>query len=102
LQLTLHWKSYELAFFKLPTRALDCQANQRIRATTTRTTARGSVMTSWLLVMSLYFGGSASVTTVPNLSSAAECFRIAESINQFAPRRMQFKCVEVYNAKETK
>jgi hypothetical protein len=59
-------------------------------------------MTSWLLVMSLYFGNSASVTTVPNLATAAECFRIAESINQFAPRRMQFKCVEVYNAESKK
>jgi hypothetical protein len=59
-------------------------------------------MTSWLLVMSLYFGNSASVVTVPNLATSAECFRVAESINLFAPRRMQFKCVEVYNAEVKK
>ena len=59
-------------------------------------------MTSWLLVMSMYYGNSAGVTVVPNLSTPAECFRVAESINQFAPKRMQFKCIEVYNAKEKK
>jgi len=59
-------------------------------------------MKSWLLVMSLYYGNSANVVTVPNLATSAECLRVAESINLFAPRRMQFKCVEVYNAESNK
>ena len=59
-------------------------------------------MTSWLLVMSMQFGSSASVVTVPNLATPAECFRVAESINLFAAKRMQFKCVEVYNAEAKK
>ena len=62
----------------------------------------GDEMTSWLLVMALHYDRSASVTVVPNLSTPAECFRVAESINQFAPKRMQYKCVEVYNAEPRK
>ena len=60
------------------------------------------MVTSWLLVMAMQFDRSASVTVVPNLASPAECFRVAESINVFAPRRMPFKCVEVYNAEPRK
>ena len=59
-------------------------------------------MTSWLLVMAMQYDRSASVTIVPNISTPAECFRVADSINLFAPKRMQFKCVEVYNAEVKK
>lgn len=60
------------------------------------------MVTSWLLVMAMTYDRSASVTVVPNLATSAECMRVAESINQFAPRRMQFKCVEVYNKEPAK
>lgn len=60
------------------------------------------MVTSWLLVMAMQYDRSASVTVVPNLSTSAECFRVAESINKFAPKQMPFKCVEVYNAEPRK
>ncbi len=56
-------------------------------------------MTSWLLVYYTMVHGGNVPTFVPNLASAEECIRVAESVKKIDIYiSTKFKCVEVYNS----